>query len=126
MSVRPVEAYELRCDRCDDNFEDGDYTIFGGEVPWDNAEESEWWIGADWPPVESGPHYCPGCHDAIREDDDTLTLTVKPVPAPHALVRDPRWTSPVYPGEWCKADGCGLKAKHDVHQPTALGGTVDA
>lgn len=125
MTLRPVQCVELVCDRCEDRFEYGDYTIFGDG--WDVADcaaDSDWWMGEARDDDQRGPegkHLCPGCYTVEWVDDDTVQqFTERPIPEPHVLVRNPRFTSwPPAPFELCKADGCGLKAKHAVHKAGA-------
>lgn len=125
MALRPVQCVELVCDRCEDRYEYGDFTIFGDG--WDvteSARDSDWWMGeprfAD--DDERGPegrHLCPGCYSLEWVDEDTVQVfTEKPIPDPHQMVRNPRYTAgtTVRAFEKCKAEGCGLAAKHAVHQ----------
>ncbi len=116
MTLRPVNAFSIHCDRCGEQFEDGDYTIFCVDSDL-NFDDHDWW-------ARDSQHYCPGCHTRRWPTDeeyeagaeDELIRAVKPDPEPHPLVRNPRWTRPTpAPGESCVADGCGLRAVHPVH-----------
>lgn len=123
MSLHPVVAFSVHCDRCGEQFEDGDFTIFSDEPCY---EDHDWWERT----IDGGvvEHYCSAClisrwtsDDEGAGDDieDELIHTIKPIPAPHAFVRDPRWSprpEPL-PGEACVADGCGLRPAHATHVP---------
>lgn len=122
MSLRPVESFELACDRCGTTYEDGDYTIFGpGWDPRENASDGgDWWCGGyglDNTRGPAGRDLCPGCQTtAWTDDDEVLEHTELPIPESHALVRNPRYTGPMSPGEWCEQGGCHLPARHEVHK----------
>ncbi len=120
MSLRHLDAFSVHCDRCGVQFEDGDYTIFSADSDL-NFDDHDWWEVGDGKAVE---HFCGACHtsrwpsdeDPPGDDDDGPIHAVKPIPDPHPIVRNPRWTSPVAsPGETCLAEGCGLRASHAVH-----------
>lgn len=121
MSLRPVESFELVCDRCNDRYEDGDYTIFGpGNEPRENASDGDWWCAGYGREDERGPtdrDLCPGCQTTAWTDDDEVLEHIElPIPIPHTLVRNPRYTEGVArPWEWCQQDGCHLPARHEVH-----------
>ena len=54
--------YAIKCNRCGDLHEDGDYQFYSDEdSAWESADYSEW--------IENhGKHYCPSCYD--RDDED--------------------------------------------------------
>ncbi len=119
MTAHPIAAFSITCDRCGEQFEDGDFTIFCADSDL-NYDDHDWWLRVN--DAHQEEHYCPRCwtgHWPCDEDPegvDELVHTVKPIPEPHPIVRNPRWTSPhATPGETCVADGCGLRASHDVH-----------
>lgn len=121
--LKPVECVSLHCDRCDAQFEDGDYSIFGDG--WDvlqSAHDSEWFISEQQDKEEFGDnefpqgHWCPACHVAIYDDEDRMTATITPLPAAHSFLKDARYTMAPGAGWTCKAPDCGLRFDHEIHR----------
>ncbi len=63
MIVREI-FYGVRCNRCKEQFDDGEHSFWSDEDgAVENAMESEW--------IEKkGKHYCPNCYDYDEEKDE--------------------------------------------------------
>jgi len=56
--------YGLKCDRCGELFENGEYSFWADEdCAMENAFEEEW-------NELNGRHYCPNCHEINEETDE--------------------------------------------------------
>lgn len=121
MTLHPVDAFSISCNRCGGRFEDGDYTIFCADSDL-NFPDHDWWERDTGGVIE---HYCSLCHTARWPTDeeyeagalDEMIRAVKPIPDPHPVLRNPKYRPT--PGETCFADGCWLRADHAVHAEAA-------
>lgn len=61
--------YGVKCNRCKEQFEDGEHSFWSDEdSALENATESEWI-------EEKGKHYCPNCYDY---NDEFETQSIRP------------------------------------------------
>lgn len=61
--------YGVKCNRCGEQFEDGEHSFWSDEnSAEENAMESEW----IW--EKNGKHYCPNCYELDEETEDTTPL----------------------------------------------------
>ncbi|MDR2223586.1 MAG: hypothetical protein LBE34_12780 [Flavobacteriaceae bacterium] len=66
MAIKTLEAYSLKCDKCEHQFEDEDFTIFSDKDQMiDSAYDSDW-------REYDGKYYCSSCSDEhnLEENND--------------------------------------------------------
>lgn len=67
--IVPEIFYGVKCDRCGEIHESGEYAYYSDESnALDEAKESDWI-------EQNGKHYCPCCY---TQDEETEAITIRP------------------------------------------------